>query len=313
MGGIGGVAALALSLVASVAGAQQTVPQLRAATVRTVVSGPDDEGVFSYEYTTENPGENDHAISVLEVDVSRGAETAALSSQGLEIDRGRSQQSFQAAAADLGIDLQTIVPIGCAVASDWICLLNVRGTVTMFTPEDAARAPVGGSRSGLVLRSRGGPRIGSGSVEPDYVYVADGSITEEDRELAKKANEEVKFPVTLVAPEAPPLEPTKEELCRALLDSLERSTALGWVRSPDVANALREKVEAMKSALARGQRRAALGSGRAFLRQVEGAACEEIHCPGKQPIQAEAHAVLEHRMRRLLDTIGADAPAQGKP
>jgi hypothetical protein len=109
-----------------------------------------------------------------------------------------------------------------------------------------------------------------------------------------------------VGPTAPPTIQSREDLTQLLKkirDLKHEAESLQWIHPGGVVNALDQKLDALESALQRGEKQTALNIGQALLNQLEGASCKEWSCPGNKPISSEGYALLKYNIEFLLEAI----------
>ena len=107
------------------------------------------------------------------------------------------------------------------------------------------------------------------------------------------------FKGSTVGPQAPPSE-SPVDLVNHLISLLDESRRLHWIATPGAHQDLLARLEATKRTLASGDTATARGALQTFLDEVSARSCPAQACPGSQPINSSAYAVLFFNAQALL-------------
>lgn len=304
-----GWSSLLASLCAISAGAQP-LPQLRGASARTqVASSPDSSGIYVYDYALAAGSDSDGGAFVFELDLARPPGTAELDDSGLTLELGVSTRSFATWAADFGLNRSTFTPVGCEAPNGWGCGTSVRNTVDFANREPGTEVLPGGTLGGFVIRSRGLPRVVPATLEPSYTYVVpnDGWASDEDEALARQAYQDIKFPVSVVAP-VPPPEPFVAAAFVSIIDGYRvAARERSWISSDALSNQLGALLAQTRTALEENRLVDAKLGVRDFLSLVAANSCTSIGCTGK-PLTSEAFALMNVNMAFLRSKLPNSPP-----
>jgi hypothetical protein len=267
--------------------------------------------IYEYSYVVSNPSYSMGNIDNLQIDISKPLQSQDLSADGLIIIKGISrrgrvvQDTFEDEIADIGSRMdKPIIPVGTNIPDGWMGGISLMGTVSWGSRNKTSDILPGQSLNGYVIMSRGVPTIREALVRPDWVYVAEGYVTEEDEKEARRIKEEITFKGKTIGPTAPPEELEPADFLQGLIDMKHEATELGWITSKGIERSLDAKLDSAKKKLQSGNTKAASNILGAFINEVEAQGCETLDdCPKGKHLSPEAYALLKFNAQYLLDNL----------
>lgn len=229
------------------------VPVFTDAGVGVVVSYDAAEGLYRYDYTISNPTGNSGAIWTFDINISRPRNGMELSSAGLTIPRGTRAFTFDEVYSDmLKWNPKPMVPVGLKSPPglEPSGLTGWGGSISNGLAGFSGDPNIlpGESQGGFIFISRGLPGIRDIKIEPDWMMVVEGSVTDEDVSVSRAVKQQLTVTKKTVGPTAPPGQYGMD--LRGLLEKIygyiTESAALGWLADAALADSLRAKLDAAK-------------------------------------------------------------------
>ncbi|MCK4738400.1 MAG: hypothetical protein KAT46_00485 [Deltaproteobacteria bacterium] len=266
--------------------------------------------VYEYNYTLINPKENKSELRRLRVYIPNNSSGKVLSWEGLVNGEECSRYFLKKTKIK-------ITAVGINAPKSWTCGLGFSkddiGFVIYGSLENTQILP-GGSLEGLIITSYGIPGIRDAILEPDFIF-DEKDLPEEDIdyyiengwEYLDKIYKSVAFNTKTIGPVAPPLVFNATDFINHLIDLKHQAQELGWIKAKGgdgIIQALDQKLDNAKAAIAKGNTRSASKILKAFIKQVEAQSCKtHDDCKAKKHLSPEAYALLKYNAEYLLDNL----------
>lgn len=302
-------AAMVLSVGAL--GATDEFPVLRDVQVASSVSRDAGDGLFRYSYAVQNPAGNTGDVAVVEMDISKAAGSAALSAEGLMVERGTnaeggmSTRSFEDEFVQKAFLMETdVVPVGIQAPAGWMAGLSVRGTSQWGSRSASGNIAPGQSRGGFLVASRGLPSIRDVIVHPGWMPVVDHAVTEKDIEKFQYTWDRLAYRAKVIGPSAPPDAHDSLGFVDSIIGMTNEAYDLGWITNQGVLKSLEAKLEAARAKLLTGNFIPARNVLNAFVNELKAQGCEtQEGCTKGKHIKPEAYALLKYNVEYLAETL----------
>jgi hypothetical protein len=267
--------------------------------------------LFTFGYVVRNPGTNTGQISMVDIDISRAPETAELSSEGLVLHGGVNRKGemmmrpFDEELRRMNMVMKKpIIPVGVRPPQTWRGAITVMGTAHWGSTDKANFIGPDNSLSGFVLMSRGIPSIRDVSVQPHWILVVDGYVSDEDIEESKRIEEEITFKGKTIGPTAPPVDLKPVDFLDNIIEMKHEAFSLGWITNKGIERSLDAKLDAARKKLTAGDYGTARNILNAFANEVEAQGCETREdCPKGKHLLPEAYALLKYNAQYLADNL----------
>ncbi len=291
------------------------IPVLKDVQLDSAVKFDKDKKLYRYSYTISNPSSNTGQISRIEVDISRPPQSQELSPEGLIIQQGIDRDGkmltvlFNEELASYGSLLKKImVPVGVTPPSGWSGGITTGGTVDWGSDEKKYRIMPGQSFGGFIIVSPGIPTIREIIVEPKWVLVVEGYVSEEDEKKAKEIEEQIAFKGKTLGPTAPPLDFNPLDFLNYIISMKHEASSLGWITNKGIEQSLDAKLSAARKKLEKGDTETAKNILSAFINEVEAQGCESYEggsapCPKGKHLTPEAYALLKYNAMYLIERL----------
>ena len=159
--------------------------------------------LYTYAYTITNPATNTGDIWDIDIDISQPRGGEILSSDGLTMPRGSKIRTFDQVLS-IRRNPKPMVPVGIHMPSEWCGGLGARGVAGISSGIESSNILPGETKGGFELISRGLPAIRDIEIEPWWIFSKEGSISDEDEDIARGTTESLKFITKTIGPTAPP-------------------------------------------------------------------------------------------------------------
>ena len=230
----------ALIVLLNETSSSQNLPYLRNVSIKTRTTFDSPNLMFFYEYSLVNDQNNDGDIQVFEVDISRGPNTVALDTAGLQFRSNFERSSFRREYAGLA---SRVVPVGFPhlPSIDWTGLLAPATNAASFDCDTLFVVPRD-SVSGFVLMSKGLPGIRRCVVLPHFnVFALYPRLDEVDNPDSLDAKidqdrEAVNFHGFAVGPTAPAAIFNGLGFIDTIKSYINRSRTLSWITDQSTAD-----------------------------------------------------------------------------
>ncbi|MBW2311639.1 MAG: hypothetical protein JRF35_11295 [Deltaproteobacteria bacterium] len=196
-------------------------------------------GLYTYDYTITNPATNTGEIWNIDVDIRLPLGGKALSSEGLRIDN---TLTFDEDLAIFKGDFVPMVPVGIQVPSGWGGGVGARGVAGFFSRTGFPNILPGETKAGFQLISRGLPTIRDIEIEPWWIFMEQGSASEEGASIAREIEESLKVKKKTIGPTAPPSALSFIVFLETIEVYLDESADLGWAVDAALINFLLGKL-----------------------------------------------------------------------
>lgn len=222
------------------------VPVFTEAGVQAVVTYDSATGLFTYAYTITNPSTNTGEIYDIDIDIRlpRGGEI--LSSDGLTMPRGSKIRTFDQVLS-IRRNPKPMVPVGIGAPPGWDGSLGNRGVAGFGSGNEAPNILPGETKGGFELISRGLPTIREIEIEPWWIFMEEGSASEEGANIAREIEESLKVTKKTIGPTAPPSALSFIVFLGTIEGYLDESVDLGWAIDIGLVSSLQTKLEAARS------------------------------------------------------------------
>ncbi len=300
-----------LGILASQKLTAMEIPVLNDVYIESIIEYDENENLFKYSYLLSNPATNTGLIWSVDIDISKPQHGRDISADGLIIIKGISrsgrvvQDTFRDEIADIGLRMdKQVIPVGIDIPAGWMGGIALRGTASWGSREEEYNIKPGGALDGFIIKSRGIPTIREISIKPWWVYVAEGYVSEEDEEKARRIEEEITYHGKTVGPTAPPEELVPVDFLQQIIGLKHEAAALGWITNKGIERSLDAKLEAALKKLEQGNNVAARDIIGAFINEVEAQGCESYDgCPEGRHLAPEAYALLKYNAQYLIDNL----------
>jgi hypothetical protein len=222
------------------------VPVFTEAGVQAGITYDSTTGLYTYNYAITNPTTNTGEIWDIDIDIRQPRGGKVLTSEGLMIPHGFITETFDEDLAGFKGDFVPMVPVGIRVPSGWGGDLGARG-VASFSSGDAPNILPGETKGGFELISRGLPTIRDIEIEPWWIFMEEGSASEEGAKIAREIEESLKVKKKTIGPTAPPSALSFMVFLESIEVYLDESVDQGWLLDSALANALQAKLEDTRS------------------------------------------------------------------
>ena len=255
-------------------------------------------GTLSIKYTAQNPSSNTSPVWIIEIDITKPANSKDLSSSGLTV--GPSFLSDISSAISEDPTSRPMVPTVAEAPSEWVSSLSTQGKLTVFATESLL-AP--GQSINFQLNTSGFPGLRTFCVRP-YISIHDIQVTPPNgdaADLKRYASEvaavedQAAFCGTTVGPTSPPAKFDAVSFLGTLQEYASRSWSEKWINNIGLLNSIVAKLNAAQAALSRGDNNAAKSQLSAVLNEVDAQA-------GKQ-LTFEAVGLLKFNTQYALSQI----------
>ncbi len=203
-------------------------------------------GLYTYSYTITNPATNTGEIWSIDIDITKPPDSVYLSSEGLTIPYGVRVRTFDELAARRD---EPMVPVGIRVPSsvEWGGDLTNMGTAGFSTgtgsgPGGSYILP-GETKGGFEFISRGLPAIRNAEIEPKWLYIAEGSISGEEEDLADQIEDSLIFHTKTLGPTALPRFLDPKDFLNTVRSYKDESVQLGWLMDAALTTALKSQLD----------------------------------------------------------------------
>jgi hypothetical protein len=220
------------------------VPVFTEAGVQAAVTYNSTTGLYTYDYTITNPATNTGEIWNIDVDIRLPRGGKVLSSEGLMIPHGFITDSFDESVAIFKGDFVPMVPVGIHVPSGWSGGVGARGVASFCC---GIKVLPGETKGGFELISRGLPTIREIEIEPWWIFMEEGSASEEGAKIAREIEESLKVKKKTIGPTAPPSAISFMVFLETIMSYLDESVDLGWAIDMDLVSSLQSKLEDARS------------------------------------------------------------------
>lgn len=217
------------------------VPVFTEAGVQAGVTYDSTTGLYTYAYAITNPATNTGEIWDIDVDIRLPRGGKSLSSEGLRIDN---TLTFDEDLAIFKGDFVPMVPVGIRVHSGWSGGVEARGVAGFCC---GTKIIPGETKGGFELISRGIPTIRDIEIEPWWIFMEEGSASEEGAKIAREIEESLKVTKKTIGPTAPPSALSFIMFLETIEVYLDESVDLGWALDTGLVSALQSKLEATRS------------------------------------------------------------------
>ena len=278
-------------------------PMLNSVTARCKVTVSPLGRIFSYEYVfvagTSNTGE----LSSIEIDISRGTNSTAFDTVGLQFDRPFIERSFR---RNFPSRSGGIVPTSAAALPDrsWIAGLAVWNALILSTniTKPQAEDSIGVFR----LASPGPPGIRTFTATPffdqsEYFSPIDDPLLPENFNVDSAVTARDSIVKSLgywgstIGPVAPSTMITPIGWLDTLVSLKHQARDLGWIKEKGIVTSLDQKLENARQLLQRGSNHAAVNVLEAFIKEVE--------AQNEKGLTSEAYALLKYNAEYLIGKL----------
>lgn len=296
-----------LSLIATcgVANAQGTLSDVE---VRSSVIPSDPSGNYGFAYRVSSGPSSVENVWSLEIDVSRPASALYIPSQGLVIAGAPQAASRPLAdyAADLGLVLSDVVPVGCEPPVAWGCALTTTSLMRFAMFDLADSIAPGAGLSGFTIKSPALPAILDSVVRPYFVYQIQGDFAQEsDSEAAELAKIGRAWTAKTLGPRPPPRIPDLPAFVAALNADVTQARSLDWISTDARADSIKAQLLSIENALLDGRLTDAQAETDVLVADVASTSCTTISCTG-QSISSEGYALItfnaEYARSKMVDS-----------
>ena len=235
--GLVAVMASALSVWAQGTG-EIPVPIFTEAEVQATATFDSGTGLYRYAYTITNPATNTGEIWEMDIDISQPPDSETLSGDGLVIPHGFITSTFDDAVADFGGDVVPMIPVGIQIPPGWAGDLGARGVAGFSSRTGTPHILPGQTLGGHKFISRGLPTIREAELQPWWLFVKSGNLSEEDSARGREIEQSLIFRTKTLGPTAPPERFVHRDFVETIRGYLNQSVTLNWLNDPALATAL---------------------------------------------------------------------------
>ncbi len=294
--------------------AEEELPVLKDVGVDADISYDKSTGVYNFSYSVSNPSSNTGEVSLFRMEIAKAEGTASLSSEGLFIKKVITRKgnllikSFDDALAVKSAWIEgDVIPVGTDFPGVWSSALRISREVRWGAGHVDNAVKPGNSLKGFELYSRGIPGIRNIVVEPHWVYIFKGSISDEETKRADEIEEKLAFYGKAVGPVAPPAEFDALVFIDYIIKLKHDAIELGWVNKKGgqgIIRSLDAKLNSAKRAIERSNILTAKNILGAFLNEVEAQGCSSYKdCNKGKHLKPEAYALLKYNVEYLLSKL----------
>lgn len=258
---------------------------------------------FTYKYLVMNPAINRSQIFKIDIDITRVAGQTQLSRDQLV-----NGACYAPHISQRTLQRVPLIPVGIDGPAGWICALapagapSSGGLASWGAEEQASLILPDQAMDGFVLTSPGLPGIRSATINPEIDY--DSLPVEfDDPDKMSALLDSLTFRTSSVGPTAPPAAPIPLDFLDYLIELVNDSGNIGWIRVGGVRQSLLAKLDDVRRKVLAGQPTPATNVLKAFLNEVQATSCLGFTCPGNKPLTSEAYALLFFNGNFLLGLL----------
>jgi hypothetical protein len=203
-------------------------------------------GLYTFSYTIANPASNTGEIWSINIDIRQPRDGTVLSSDGLTIPRGSKTRTFDEVLS-IRKNPVPMVPVGIGVPPGWDGVVGARGFAGFSSKNDFPNILPGETKGGFQLISRGLPTIRSIEIQPWWILQIQDFASNESTAIGRATTKSLKFTTKTLGPTAPPQGFVPVQFLNTIQGYMDESVTLGWLIDPALVNALRAKLDTVRS------------------------------------------------------------------